>query len=213
LVQLVQFPLSGFDGDYACPAVPMSVSFAGTPTKLVAGMPSQPLNVAASSAATAALAVTLTSSSAAGRFSAAATGPWTKTLQVSIGPGQTTSGSFFYRDTKAATATLRAAGSGLAPATQAVVVTPAAAAVIAVSPARASLRIGRRSVFTARVSDAYGNRVPSAPTWSVQATRVLALTSPRRAANVRVRALAPGIAVLRARVGRALGRAVVKVRR
>lgn len=212
-IQLVQFPLSGFDGDYACPSAPASVSLTGVPKLLVAGVPSGPLVLAASSAAASALSVTLKSTSVAGRFSATTAGPWSKTLVVSIGQGQTTSGSFFYRDTLAGTATLHACGSGLAPVTQAVVIAAAQPARIVVSPTRATLRVGQRRVFTARLSDAYGNRVTSVPTWSVTASRVASVASPTRGASVRVRALAPGRTALRAKAGRVQGSAVLLVRR
>jgi hypothetical protein len=212
-IQLVQFPLSAWNGDYACPTAPASVSFTGVPKLLVAGRPSRPLAAAASSAAAAALSVTLTSTSVAGRFSTTTAGPWSKTLVVSIEQGQTTSGTFFYRDTLAGTATLDASGSGLAPVTKAVVIAAAAPARIVVSPTRATLRVGQRRAFTASLIDAYGNHVRPVPTWSVTASRVASVAPPTRGASVRVRALAPGRTALRARAGRAQGSAVLLVRR
>jgi len=212
-IQLVQFPLWGFDGDYACPTAPASVSLTGVPRVLVAGMPSRPLAVTASTAAAAALGVTLASTSASGRFSASASGPWSRTLVASIGQGLTASGAFFYRDTRAGKATLRASGAGIAPVTQAVLVTAAQPARIVVSPGRATLRVGQRRIFSARLTDAYDNRVMSLPTWSVTAGRVVSVASRARGATVRVRALAPGRAVLRAHAGQASGSAVLVVRR
>ncbi len=212
-IQLVQFPVSGFSGDYACPAAPVPVSFTGAPKLLVAGVPSGPLRIVAAGVAGSALAATLTSSSAAGRFSTATTGPWSKTLAVSIAPGQTASGSFFYRDTLAGTATLQGSGPGLAPAGQPVAIAAARPARLVVSPQKATLTIGRSRAFTARVSDAYGNRVGAVPTWSVTAKRVASVAPPARQVSVRVRALAPGRATVRARAGRALGTAVLVVRR
>jgi predicted enzyme related to lactoylglutathione lyase len=58
-IQLVQFPLSGFTADYACPVPPASLSFTGVPKLLVAGTPSGPLAAVASSAPATALSVTL----------------------------------------------------------------------------------------------------------------------------------------------------------
>lgn len=212
-IQLVQFPLSGFSGNYACPVASLPVSFTGTPNVLVAGMPSGPMRIVASSVSGSALTATLTSSSAAGGFSTATTGPWSKTLAVSIAPGQTASGIFFYRDTLAGTATLQGSGPGLAPVRQPVAIAAARPARLVVSPQRATLRIGQSRTFTARVSDVYGNRVGAVPTWSVTATRVASVTPSVRQVSVRVRALAPGRATVRARAGRALGSAVLVIRR
>jgi hypothetical protein len=212
-IQLVQFPLSGFSADYACPAAPVPVSFTGAPKLLVAGVPSAPLRIMATGVAGAALTATLTSSSAAGRFSTATTGPWSKTLAVSIDPGQTASGIFFYRDTLAGTATLQGWGPGLAPVRQPVAIAAARPARLVVSPHKATLTIGQSRAFTARVSDAYGNRVGAVPTWSVTAKRVASVAPPVRQMSVRVRALAPGRSTVRAWAGRALGTAVLVVRR
>jgi hypothetical protein len=212
-IQLVQFPLSGFSGDYACPAAPLPVSFTGMQKLLVAGVPSGPLRIVAASASGSALTATLTSSSPAGRFSMATAGAWSKALAVSIAPGQTASPIFLYRDTLAGTATLHGSGPGLAPMTQPVTIAAARPARIVVSPRQANLTIGQSRTFTARVSDAYGNRVGAMPTWSVTANRVASIARPLRQASVRVRALAPGRTTVRARAGRALGTAVLLVRR
>jgi Bacterial Ig-like domain (group 2) len=212
-IQLVQFPLSGFSGDYACPAAPVPVSFTGGPKLLVAGVPSGPLRIVASGVSGSALTATLTSSSAAGRFSTATAGPWSKTLAMSIAPGQTASGIFFYRDTLAGTSTLQGSGPGLAPVRQPVAIAAARPARLVVSPRQATLTIGQSRTFTARVSDAYGNRAGAMPTWSVTAKRVASVATPVRHVSVRVRALAPGRATVRAWAGRAVGTAVLVVRR
>jgi hypothetical protein len=212
-IQLVQFPLSGFSGDYSCPAAPVPVSFTGAPRLLVAGVPSGPLRILASSMSGAPLTATLTSSSAAGRFSTAANGPWSKTLAVSIAPGQTASGIFFYRDTLAGTAILQGSGPGLTPVRRPVAIAASRPARLVVSPRQATLTMGRSRTFTARASDAYGNRVGAVPTWSVTARRVASVAPPVRQMSVRVRALAPGRTTVRAWAGRALGTAVLVVRR
>lgn len=212
-VRLVQFPLSGFSADYACLSAPVAVRLASVPKRLVAGAASGPLTVTAASAAVSELTVTLTSTSAAGRFSTTTAGTWSKTVAVGIAPGQTTSGIFFYRDTLAGKATLHGSGPELAPVAQPIAIAAAQPARLVVSPRRATLRVGQRRIFIARVSDAYGNDVDAVPTWSVTASRVASLASPTRRASIRVRALAPGTTTLRARVGRAAGSAALFVRR
>jgi hypothetical protein len=132
---------------------------------------------------------------------------------VSIGQGQTRSGTFFYRDTRAGAATLQVSVLGFAALTQTVVVAAAQPAKIVLAPTHVTLRVGQRRIFTARLSDPYGNRVTSPPTWSVTTGHVASIESPAGGTSVRARALSPGRAILRARAGRAVGSALILVRR
>ena len=112
--------------------------------------------------------VTVTSTSPAGRFSTAATGPWSSTLSTSIASGSATT-SFYYQDTTAGSATITAAAAGKVAASQTVTVSPAALARVAVGPASVSLPRGASQTFSATPTDAYGNAVPATVTWSLSA--------------------------------------------
>jgi hypothetical protein len=111
------------------------------------------------------LTVTLFSSSATGTFSASADGPWTSTLDAGVAAGGS-SASFYYRDTKAGTATITATTAGRRPGTQAETIAAGALASLSVSPASASLAVGATQAFTAAGADAYGNAVAPTVTWS-----------------------------------------------
>src|SRR5581483_3869210 len=109
----------------------------------------------------------LSSSSSAGEFSASASGPWSSSLSVTIPAGQTASGSFFYRDTRAGSPVLSASASGLSGASQTETVSAAALASIAVSPASATVVTGGTRQFTASGQDQFGNAVGvSSASWS-----------------------------------------------
>jgi hypothetical protein len=165
-VGLVQFPSGGFDGDYRCGTQP-ALAFGSASQTLTAGAPSGPISVQISQAATAPVTVSVTSSSAAGTFATSAAGPWSASLSLTIATGSTTSGSFYYEDTHAGSATLTASASGYTSATQTETIDAAALAAIAVSPASAKVRVGASQVFSAAGSDRFGNPVAVTPSWSV----------------------------------------------
>jgi Malectin domain len=147
-----------------------SLSFATGAQSLTAGQSSAAMQVSVSAAQPAAVSVGLSSSSSAGQFATSTSGPWSSTLSVSIAAGQTTSGSFYYKDTKAGTPTLTASASGFGSATQAETVNAAALATITVSPASATVSTGGTQPFTASGQDAYGNSVSvSSAGWSTTA--------------------------------------------
>jgi hypothetical protein len=111
------------------------------------------------------LTVTLSSSSTGGGFATSVDGPWTSTLDVAVGAGAS-SASFYYRDTKAGTATITASTAGRQPGTQAETISAGALASLSVSPTSASLAVGATQAFTAAGADAYGNSVAPSATWS-----------------------------------------------
>jgi hypothetical protein len=111
------------------------------------------------------LTVTLSSTSGAGTFSTTVDGPWTSTLPVTI-PAGMSSATFFYRDTKAGTATITAAAAGRVSGSQAETVVAGALTSLAASPTSTSLTVGASRAFAATGADAYGNPVAATITWS-----------------------------------------------
>lgn len=153
-----------------------TLAFATAPQTLTAGIPSGPMAVqlqtSSGTAQTAASLVTvnLSSNSAQGAFSANVSGPWTSTLSVTIAAGSSTSGSFFYLDTKAGSPTITASATGATSGTQTQTVNPAPLASVTVSPSSASVALGGTQAFTASGADAYANPVPiTSSSWSVSA--------------------------------------------
>jgi hypothetical protein len=148
-------------------APPATLSFATGPQTLTAGQPSSAMQVSVSPTQANDLSVSLSSSSAQGQFATSTSGPWTSTLPVTISAGQTTGPSFYYRDTKAGSATVTASASGATSASQTETVTAAALATVTLSPSSASLKFGGTQVFTATGADQYANPVSvSGATWS-----------------------------------------------
>ena len=146
-----------------------NVAIANTPASLTAGAPSGPLTAQLQIAGitrpdTQPVTVTLTSTSPQGGFSSSVTGPWTSTLDIQI-PAGSTDATFYYRDTKAGTATLAASAPGRAGAEEVVTVKPGAPAKLAVTPATATLTSGASRVFTASGTDGFGNTIAPSPSW------------------------------------------------
>jgi len=153
-----------------------TLAFATAPQTLTAGIPSGPIAVqlqtsaGAAESASSPVTVSLTSSSAQGAFSASASAPWTSTLSVTIAAGSSTSGSFYYLDTKAGSPTLTASATDATSGTQTETVNPAPLASVTVSPSSVSVVLGGAQAFTANGADAYGNLVTVASaSWSVSA--------------------------------------------
>ena len=100
--------------------------------------------------------LTLTSSSATGRFSSTAQGTATTTVTV---PAGSSTVSFYYGDTSAGTPTLSVGRTGLAAATQTATITPAAAVALRITQQPAT--VGNNAVVTPaiiiRTIDAFGN--------------------------------------------------------
>jgi hypothetical protein len=142
-----------------------TLSIAGVPSTLAAGVPSPPLQLSLASAVTRPVVVTLTSNSPAGTFSTAPAGPWTSTLTLPVSPGSGV--VFHYLDTRAGPATLTAAAPGTTQALAQVTVVAAAAARIAVTPATREVRARGETTFTATLTDSFGNAASGSMTWSV----------------------------------------------
>jgi outer membrane protein assembly factor BamB len=135
-----------------------SLSFTSGPQTLIAGQPSQAVQVGLTSPATSAVNVSLSSSSSTGVFATSPTGPWSPALQLSVAAGQAAPPPFYYQDTKAGSPVLTAASSG-STATQTETVNAAALSAITVSPTTASVIVGASKAFSAVGADAYGNPV------------------------------------------------------
>jgi hypothetical protein len=212
-VALTQYPSNGFDGDYRCgtPSPSPSLSFTSAPQTLTAGSPSGPMSVALSQSASSTTSVTLSSSSTAGGFATGPGGPWGSTLTLSVPAGATSSGSFYYRDTRAGHPLLSASASGYSDATQTETVNPAALATIAVSPTTAQVRLGGQSSFSATGQDQFGNAVSVTPWWSV--APALGTFSANPGNPVSFVARSSGSGTITASVGGVLAKAAVTVTR
>jgi hypothetical protein len=208
-VVLVQFPDSGFDGDYSCAAAPV-ISLSG-PAASVAGRASGALVVRTAQPQADAVSVAVKAASASGRLSRSGRGPGSRVLTLTIAPGATSSGTFFYRDTKAGTQRLTATAAGATPAPWTIRVGPAALARISISPATSSLRVQGHRLLTARGTDRYRNSLPIRPRWSV--VPALGRLSSKQGTRTSFVALSPGRAAVTARVGRVRGVAAILVRR
>ena len=181
-----------------------------TPISLVAGVASGPLELAVASAAVRPVAVTLRSSSAGGGFSTSPAGPWTSALTISVVPG--TPAAFYYRDTRAGSATLNASSPGLSQSTRPVVVAAGVAARITVTPGALVLRARGEVAFTGSATDAFGNATASPLSWTV-APATLGTFVRGRGAAVRFRAgRVLGSGTVTAGTGSLAGSATVVVR-
>ena len=193
-----------------------SVAFATTPATLTAGTTAGPLSVQlrTGSIATNAMAdtpVTLTTTSPKGQFAAAATGPWTHSLVVTIPAGQS-SATFFYQDTLAGTPTLTAMQAGQPPATQVVTVAAAAPALLQIQGGSTTVVGGKKRLFAARVSDQYGNPSAAPVAWAI-APAALGTVSPATGSSTTFTAssTAAGQGRLKATVGGLTDSVSVKV--
>jgi hypothetical protein len=154
-----------------------AVRFTSPAQSLTAGRPSAAMSVQLQLAgapyqAGADTSVTLRSTSPGGAFAASSQGPWSSSLTVTIGQGWTAAGPFFYRDTRAGSATVTATAPGATAGTQPETVAPGAIARLFVTPATATLAPGQSQTFFATGADAYGNQVSTAAAgWVVRPAR------------------------------------------
>jgi len=142
-----------------------TLSLAGAPSTLAAGVPSPPLQLSLAAAVARPVSATLTSSSPAGTFSTTPAGPWTSTLTLPVSPGSGV--VFYYLDTRAGPATLTAAAPGTTPANAQVTVVAGAAARIAVTPATREVRARGETPFSAALTDSFGNAAIGSVRWTV----------------------------------------------
>ena len=136
-----------------------------TPARLVAGVPSEALELSVATAVARPVTVTLRSSSPTGTFSASSAGPWTSTLALPVTPGSVS--TFIYLDTRAGAATLTATSPTTTQATREVTVVAGAAARIAVTPGSREVRARGEVGFASAATDAFGNATPGTLAWSV----------------------------------------------
>lgn len=188
-VALTQFVSGGFDNDYQCTTQP-TLRFSPGPQTLQAGSPSAAISLQLSQPAGSGLAVTVNSSASTGRFSTSPGGPWASTIDLPVAAGTTSTGNFYYQDTKAATATLNATAPGYSSATQSETVTAASLAKLTISPSSIQTKVGSNVSLQAAGSDAYGNPVPVSPSWSV--TPNLGTFSPSSSSRTTFTATTPG---------------------
>ena len=207
-VALAQYPSGGFDADFRCSSQ-AALAFGSAPQALTAGRPSAPVTIELSQAASAPIDVTLSSSSAVGRFAASADGPWSLALTLTLPAGASVSDSFVYEDTKAGSPTLTASATGYSSTSQPATVSAAALATISISPRSARLPIQETRSFRASGADAYRNPVRVTPRWSVSAA--LGRVAPNPGNPVSFRAVRVGRGTVRANVGSISGTASVAV--
>ena len=91
---------------------------------------------------------------------------------TSRSPPGSTDATFYYRDTKAGTATIAASAPGRAGAEEVVTVKPGALAKLAVTPATATLTSGASRVFSASGTDGFGNTIAPSPSWAASNGRL-----------------------------------------
>ncbi len=149
------------------------LSFATPPQTIPAGTASSAMSLALvdgsgqPQTAPAPLTVTLSSSSPSGTFSTSPAGPWSATLALTIAAGTSTSGVFYYLDTRAGSALLTASAEGATSGTQTVTVTPGPLVSVAVSPPSAIVRTRSTVPLVAVGRDAYGNPLAVSAEWSL----------------------------------------------
>jgi len=194
------------------------LSFATQPVTLTAGTVSPPLTVQLTTGGvvTAALTpqtVTLTSSSPKGTFATSPSGPFTPSLTLTI-PAGSTSASFYYEDTVAGTPTISATLPGQTPATQTETIGAAAPAAVAIAPREATVVGGTTKLFSAQVTDAYGNPSNAPATWTLASSK-LGTLSPAQGPSTTFTAskTAAGRTRLTATVGTLTASAIVDVTR
>jgi hypothetical protein len=124
---LVQFPQGSFSADIDCASVP-KLAFATGSQRITAGATSAALAVQLSQPASQPLTVTISSSSASGRFATSPAGPWATALSLPVVAGALQTPSFTYRDAALGVATLTASAAGYSSTTQSETVTAAACA-------------------------------------------------------------------------------------
>jgi hypothetical protein len=147
--------------------------FTTPPQTIPAGTPSAAMSIAlqmttgASQVASTDIAIVLSSSSPQGQFAIDPAGPWSQTLTLTLPAGSTTTGSFYYQDTRAGSPVLTAAASGITSGTQTQTVLPGPIVDVSIKPASATVPAGGALTFTAAGVDQFGNPVVGPATWTV----------------------------------------------
>ena len=154
-----------------------TITIGPSPTTLVAGVASPPLQLSVQASGTRPFVVTLRSSSTAGGFSTSPTGPWTPSLTLTLSPGAVL--TFSYRDTRAGRATLQATAPGTTEATRDVTVVAGPTARVSVTPASREIRARGEVTLGSAATDAFGNVAPAGVAWSVSPPTIGRLIRPR----------------------------------
>jgi hypothetical protein len=158
------------------------------------------------------LFVTLSSSSPNGTFSTSPTGPFSKTLPLTIAAGTGTSGDFYYVDTLAGSQLLTASAEGATSGTQTVTVTPGPIASVAVTPKSATVRARGTLQLTAAGLDSFGNSVPASAAWTLTPS-TFGTVAPRTGATTTFTAFRQtGAATVTASVGTFTATSAIQVR-
>lgn len=147
--------------------------------RLTAGVRSGPMRIRSwSPASPATSAWTLAVSAPAARVAAAPTGPWVRTLQVTVPVGQIYSAQFYVRDTSAGAVTVTATGGG-GTINSALMVVHGRAAAITATPAVVRIPVGGSSVIRVTGRDGFGNPIAVSGRWSVARPGVARLSVSR----------------------------------
>ncbi len=136
-----------------------------SPTRIVAGAVSGPLELNVATAVARPVTVTLRSTSPGGTFSASAAGPWAASLALVATPGTPT--TFYYSDRRAGTATLTAASPGTSQARREVTVFAGPAVEVSVTPEAREVRARDAITYAGAATDAFGNVTPGSLAWTV----------------------------------------------
>jgi hypothetical protein len=149
------------------------LTFATAPQTIPAGAPSAAMSLALTNTRgqpltpSVPLTVTMSSSSPQGTFSTTPTGPWSGTLSLAIAAGTSTSGAFYYEDTRAGSPVLTASAPETTSGTQTETVTPGPAVSLVVTPTSATVRARGSAQFSASGQDSFGNPFPVSAMWSL----------------------------------------------
>ena len=121
--------------------------------------------------------ILLASGSPDGRFSLSPSGPWASAINVTIPVGGTSAQPFYYLDTHAGRAQIRATAANVTTATQIETVGPGPPSALLIDPGSVRLAPRRSKGFTVTAEDVFGNPVAVRPRWVVTPT-VLATVKP-----------------------------------
>lgn len=147
---------------------PAAIAVTGQGSSIVAGVASGPYAASIINAygvpipAAVDTTISLTTSSTAGRFDISGAGAFDGSLTSATIVQNATSTIFWYRDTRAGTATVTVSASGVSPTAVPLTVAAAAASSLAVTSAPFTIFAGQASpAITVTLRDTYGNTVPA----------------------------------------------------
>jgi hypothetical protein len=186
-LSMVQYWPSSLDADAPC------VGYITGALDPAAGVPATMAVTLSHPAPAGGAQLTLSSSSAGGRFTGPGQTVPAATLALDIPAGANKSAAFAYTDTRVGTPTLTALGT-LGRIANFASVTPGPLYGIVITPNQLTVPVGAAVTLTATGYDRYGNRIPRAvaPTWSASPGVAATLTrGPARTVTLRAMAAAP----------------------